>query len=64
MYQILYLNKDIRNITMSPTFKILMQSLVKSYNDDKYSTVSKLDKEINMDEMKFVEEIENMLKRY
>ena len=57
------LNKDIRNITMSPTFKIYA-IFSKSYNDDKYSTVSKLDKEINMDEMKFVEEIENMLKRY
>lgn len=57
------LNKDIRNITMSPTFKIYA-IFSKSYNDDKYSTVSKLDKEINIDEMKFVEEIENMLKRY
>ena len=32
--------------------------------DVKYDLSIEVDKEINMDEMKFVEEIENMLKRY
>lgn len=50
------LNKDIRDITMSPTFKIYA-IFSKAYNDDKYSMVSKLDKEININEIKLEKNI-------
>lgn len=56
------LKKDIRDVTSSPKKKIYAV-FDKTYMDDKYSNVVKLDKSIDINEIYFSKEIENILKR-
>ena len=50
------LKKDIRDVTAIPTQKIY-GILSKSYSDEVYSVIEKIDKSINLQEHKFAEEI-------
>lgn len=54
------LKKDIRDVTAQPTYKVFVV-FSKDYKDEKYSLVTKLDKSIDLNEIHFNDEIENML---
>ncbi len=56
------LKKDIRDITVQPTYKIYAV-LSKNYKDDKYSNLIKIDKSINIKSCHFSEEIEKIIER-
>lgn len=56
------LKKDIRNVTSNPTCKVFAV-LSKSYTDDKYINISKMDKSIDLKSCHFSSTIENMLDR-
>lgn len=56
------LKKDIRDIVARPIYKIFAV-LSKKYTDEKYSHISKIDKAINIKEVVFSEEIENLIAR-
>ena len=53
------LKKDIRDVTAQPTYKVFAV-FSKDYKDEKYSLVTKLDKSIDLNEIHFNDEIENM----
>ena len=54
------LKKDIRDVTAQPTYKVFAV-FSKDYKDEKYSLVTKLDKSIDLNEIYFNDEIENIL---
>ena len=54
------LKKDIRDVTAQPTYKVFAV-FSKDYKDKKYSLVTKLDKSIDLNEIHFNDEIENIL---
>ena len=54
------LKKDIRDVTAQPTYKVFAV-FYKDYKDEKYSLVTKLDKSIDLNEIHFNDEIENIL---
>ena len=54
------LKKDIRDVTAQPTYKVFAV-FSKDYKDEKYSLVTKLDKSIDLNEIHFNDEIENIL---
>lgn len=54
------LKKDIRDVTEQPTYKVFAV-FSKDYKDEKYSLVTKLDKSIDLNEIYFNDEIENIL---
>ena len=54
------LKKDIRDVTAQPTYKVFAV-FSKDYKDEKYSLVTKLDKNIDLNEIHFNDEIENIL---
>lgn len=54
------LKKDIRDVTAQPTYKVFAV-FAKSYTEDKYSNISKLDKSIDLQEINFSDEIKGML---
>ncbi len=56
------LKKDIRDVTKKPMQKIYA-ILSKSYSQDKYTCIEKLDKDIDLSSYRFSEEIENIIDR-
>lgn len=54
------LKKDIRDVTAQPTYKVFAV-FAKAYTENKYSHISKLDKSIDLQEVHFVDKIEEML---
>ena len=56
------LKKDIRDVTKKPMKKIYVV-LSKSYTEDKFSKIEKLDKNLELDSCQFSEEIENIISR-
>ena len=56
------LKKDIRDVTAQPVYKIFA-IMSKSYAEDKYTSVSKIDKSVDFENCIFSEDIENMLDR-
>jgi hypothetical protein len=56
------LKKDIRDVTAQHNYKVFAV-ISKRYRDDKYSHIAKLDKNIDLKECKFAEEIEILIER-
>lgn len=56
------LKKDIRDVTAQPTYKVFAV-VSKTYQEDKYSKLVKIDKSIDIKECHFSEEIEKMIER-
>ena len=56
------LKKDIRDVTAQPTYKVFA-IMSKHYTDDRYSKIEKIDKNMNLQDCCFSEDIENMLER-
>lgn len=55
------LKKDIRDVTTSPVQKVYAV-ISKSYTEEKYSVIEKIDKSIDLSIFSFSEEIEKILK--
>ncbi len=56
------LKKDIRDVTAQPTYKVFAV-VSKTYQEDRYSKLVKLDKSIDIKECHFSEEIEKLIER-
>ena len=56
------LKKDIRDVTASPVQKVYAV-IAKGYTEEKYSVLEKVDKNLNLTGVFFLEEIERMLNR-
>lgn len=56
------LKKDIRDVTAQPTYKVYAV-ISKHYTDDKYASIAKIDKSLDLKECRFVEEVESLIDR-
>lgn len=56
------LKKDIRDVTAQPTYKVYAV-ISKHYTDDKYVSIAKIDKSLDLKECRFPEEIEKLIDR-